>query len=48
VDQFVIQSPPGADEPGAFERSISEETIERFMAAAGEHDMLIPRPNPPP
>jgi mannose-6-phosphate isomerase-like protein (cupin superfamily) len=34
------------EEPNSFERSVSKETIAAFAAAAGDHDMIIPSPEP--
>ena len=34
------------EKPNGFERSVSEEAIEAFTAAAADHDMIIQAPEP--
>jgi len=46
MDTLFLDFGIPADEPNSFERSVSEETIAGFAAAAGDHDMIIPDPKP--
>lgn len=44
MDALFLEHGVPADEPGAFERSVSDERIAAFGAAAADHDMIIAAP----
>jgi mannose-6-phosphate isomerase-like protein (cupin superfamily) len=46
MDTLFLNFGIPVDEPDSFERSVSKELIGQFAAAAGDHDMIIPSPEP--
>ena len=46
MDALFLDFGIPVEEPDSFGRSVSEETIAAFAAAAGDHDMIIPDPEP--
>jgi mannose-6-phosphate isomerase-like protein (cupin superfamily) len=46
MDALFLDYGIPVEEPDSFNRSISEATIERFTAAAADHDMIIQTPEP--
>ena len=46
MDALFLEHGVPADEPDAFERSVSDERLSAFAAAAADHDMIIAAPEP--
>lgn len=46
MDALFLEHGIRCDEPDGFERSVSEEAVGRFVAAAPDHDMIIGAPEP--
>lgn len=46
MDTLFLTCGVPVEAPDSFARSVSDEAIARFTAAAGEHDMIIQRPEP--
>ena len=46
MDALFLNHGIPVEEPDSFERSVSEEVVEAFTAAAADHDMVIQAPEP--
>ena len=44
MDALFLDHGVPVDEPNSFERSVTDEAIEQFMAAAADHDMIVQFP----